>query len=394
MNSKLFGTTLLVIGTSIGGGMLALPVVTASSGFWKSSLLLVFAWITMTLGALFMAEVNSWLHQDNNLISMAKKTLGTVWQAIAWVTYLILLYALMSAYIAGGSGVLQSLLQLIAVHVPAWVSALIFTAILGLVVWGGVLSVDKANRALMSIKLIAYLGLAILIAPHIHWPQLQGGNAHYLYGATTVVITSFAFAGSLPTFCSYLKYDMRQIRIAVITGSTVTLFCYLIWNAVVQGTISVSDLNAMGSSNSTTEALTQGLSNIVQSAWISSFVHLFTSICMFTSFIGVALGLSDFLADGMRVKKGEHKFLVYGVTFIPPLLITLFYPQIFIAALSYAGICCLILLMLLPGLMAWRGRYQGKVENPVIHVFGGKPLLAIEIAIAVGLIVMAVVQKI
>ena len=56
MKSRLIGCTLLVIGTSIGGGMLALPVITAAGGFLKSSLLLIFAWLTMTIGALFYSR--------------------------------------------------------------------------------------------------------------------------------------------------------------------------------------------------------------------------------------------------------------------------------------------------------------------------------------------------
>lgn len=394
MNSKLLGCTLLVIGTSIGGGMLALPVVTASGGFWRSSLLLIFAWFTMTLGALYLAEVNNWLHKDNNIVSMAAKTLGNTGKVVAWVAYLGLLYALMSAYIAGGSGVVQSLFHLLGANMPDWIAALLFTVVLALIVWRGVASVDKTNRLLMSIKCLAFVGLVALIAPHIHWPQLQGGHAKSLYGAITVVVTSFGFAGSLPTFCSYLDYDMKQIRKAIIIGSTVTLIAYLIWDAAVQGTILAHTLSAMANSTNTTEALTQSLSTIANSIWVSSFTHLFTSICMFTSFIGVALGLSDFLADGIKVNKDENKPLIHGVTFIPPLLITLFYPKIFITALSFAGIFCLILFMLLPGLMSLSGRYLKPINNLKHHVWGGRWLLRVEIAIAMVLLGVAIVQKI
>lgn len=394
MNSRLFGCTLLVIGTSIGGGMLALPVVTANGGFLKSSLLLIFAWLTMTLGALYMAEVSSWLHKDNNIVSMAKQTLGKVGQVVAWLTYLGLLYALMSAYIAGGSGVVQSLFHLVAVNLPDWIGALMFTIILALVVWRGVASVDKTNRALMSIKFIAFIGLVLLIAPHIHWPQLKGGHATSLYGAITVVITSFGFAGSVPTFCSYLHYDMKHIRKAILIGSTITLIAYLIWDAIVQGTILSHTLTNMANNGNTTESLTQTLSHVASSHWVSSFTHLFASICMFTSFIGVALGLSDFLADGMKITKKDNKHLVYAVTFVPPLLITLFYPKIFITALSFAGVFCLILLMLLPALMSWYGRYKRELNHKTVHVWGGKLLLRIEIVIATALVVIAILQKI
>lgn len=393
MNSKIFGCMLLVIGTSIGGGMLALPVVTAMGGFLDSSLLLIFAWAVMLIGALFMAEVNHWFHQDNNIVSMAKQTLGKPGQVVAWITYLGLLYALVSAYIAGGSGVTQSLFQLGHIHITGWLASLLFAVVLAAIVWGGVMQVDRANRLFMSIKFVAFAAIIILVAPHIHWTQSHHMHPKTLLGALTVIITSFGFSSSVPTFCSYLKYDMRGTKIAIIGGSTITLICYLIWDASVQGVISADKLASMSGSN-TTHLLTQALSSIANSTWISSFAHLFTSICMFTSFIGVSLGLSDFLADGIKVKKEDNKMLVYGITFIPPLCITLFYPGIFIAALSYAGIFCLILLMLLPALMAWYGRYQRAGIESEIHISGGKPLVVLEILIAITLIAIAIIQKI
>jgi len=66
--------------------------------------------------------------------------------------------------------------------------------------------------------------------------------------------------------------------------------------------------------------------------------------------------LCDFLADGAKINKTSKKgILVYVGTFIPPLSVVLLAPNIFIAALSYAGIFCIILLMLMPALMVWSG---------------------------------------
>jgi tyrosine-specific transport protein len=115
---------------------------------------------------------------------------------------------------------------------------------------------------------------------------------------------------------------------------------------------------------------------------------------MLTSFICVSLGLTDFLADGIRVKKAEHKKLIYGLTFMPPLLITLFYPTVFISALRYAGICCLLLLMLLPPLMSWCGRYQQPTSQHKLAVWGGKPLLLLLLSCATLLTLYAIIQEI
>ncbi|MCP3679443.1 MAG: amino acid permease [Gammaproteobacteria bacterium] len=393
MKNKTLGTTLLVIGTSLGGGMLALPSVTASNGFIKASLFLIFAWLVMTLGALLMVEVNLALPRDNNIISMAQKTLGRSGQIVAWIIYLALFYSLLSAYISGGSGVVQALAKPLHLDCPAWLGALIFTALLGGVVWHGIHSMDRLNRLLMSIKFVAYVGLIALIFPHVHLPNLNGGKAIHLFGAMTVMITSFGFAGSVPSFCRYLDYDPKKIRIAVISGSTITLICYLLWDAAVQGSIHAAVLTHNVQSGNAVAGLMTTLSAIANSHSIYLFTHLFISICMFTAFLGVSIGLSDFLVDGMRIKKRRHKPLVYGTTFLPPLMITLFYPHAFIVALSYAGIFCLILLMLMPAMMAWQGRYKKNLHSHY-HVWGGQPLVLIEIILGVLLVATAIVVRV
>ena len=62
MTSRFIGGILLIVGTSIGGGMLALPVANAAVGFWQSSAFLFICWALMTAGALYILyrQENTW----------------------------------------------------------------------------------------------------------------------------------------------------------------------------------------------------------------------------------------------------------------------------------------------------------------------------------------------
>jgi len=80
--------------------------------------------------------------------------------------------------------------------------------------------------------------------------------------------------------------------------------------------------------------------------------------------------------------------MLYSVTFFPPLFIANHYPHIFITALSYAGVLCAILLILLPAMMAWSGRYIKKCAYGY-QVAGGKPLLLSLILIASFIIILS-----
>ena len=68
-----------------------------------------------------------------------------------------------------------------------------------------------------------------------------------------------------------------------------------------------------------------------------------------TGLLGVSLCLIDFLADGLTITRDvKGKCLLLSITFLPPMLIVLVKPEIFISALTYAGVFCLYVLIALP----------------------------------------------
>lgn len=380
MDTKLIGCILLIVGTAIGGGMLALPIATSQAGFIHSSLLLFFCWFVMTASAFLILEVNLWLPTNSNMISMAKMTLGRPGEVVAWITYLLLLYSLLAAYIAGGGDFLKNLLAIAHFSAPAWLTSLLFACVLGYVVCLGIRSVDVVNRSLMFVKLSAFVLLVAFIMPHVTSEHLNGGEFHFVAASITVAITSFGFATIVPSLRGYFKDDIKKLHTAILIGSMIPLVCYILWDTAIMGVISREGSNglvAMLHSNRSTSDFVNTLSANLNRDSITGFARVFTSICLATSFLGVALSLSHFLADGFRLTKErslKNDLIVFGSTFLPPLLIVLFYPGIFIAALSYAGIYCVVLLMLLPALMAWSGRYRKNIARDY-QVWGGKFLL-------------------
>jgi tyrosine-specific transport protein len=399
MNNKLIGGILLITGTSIGGGMLALPIATAQLGFINALFFLVLCWGVMTASALLILEVNLWHSVNSNLITMAKTTLGRFGQIIAWLSYLLLLYALLAAYIAGGSDFLQHLLLTFHLNLSVKISALLFAGILSLIVYKGLGSVDYVNRGLMFSKIFTFILLVICIFPFI--------SIHYLFtlentyrlsvilGSTTVILTSFGFAVIVPSLRSYFSNDLFMLRRAIIIGSLIPLFCYFLWELTIMGVIPAhgdSSLMAMYHSGHSTSDLMLALSHLIDNNLINFLAKVFTSICFATSFLGVALSLFDFFSDGLQIeKKGLNKLALYAFTFFPPLFIANHYPHAFILALSYAGILCAILLILLPAMMAWSGRYIKKCAFGY-QVSGGKFLLLSLMIIASSIIILSLIN--
>lgn len=387
MNSRFIGGILLIVGTSIGGGMLALPIANAATGFWQSSLFLLLCWAMMTLGALFILEVTLYLPPGNHMVSMARATLGTPGLVMAWLSYLLLLYTLLCAYISGGADVFGNLANYLNIHLNAWQSSLLFTIVFGLIVSQGIHSVDLVNRGLMFGKLGIYLLLVILIAPHTQMHYFETGNYRLITSTVMILITSFGFAIIVPNLRVYFNNDIKTLRKVVLIGSFIPLLCYIAWDAVIIGSLPTQGeqgLAALMHASRPTSSLALILTDTINNSVVTTLFNTFTSICMLTAFLGVSLCLVSFLADGLKVSQhGREGFGLILLTFTPPLVLVLFYPGAYIYALNYAGIFCVILLLLLPALMSLKGR---KKFTPIYSVPGGRLTPVIVIAFSLVLL--------
>lgn len=363
MNSKLIGGILLVVGTTIGAGMLALPVTTAELGFWVSSALLISCWAVMSFCAFLFLEVNLWMPNNANMISMVSATLGRPGLLVAWSAYLLLLYSILASYVAGGGDLFRYVLLPFGIQLPGAVASLLFTFLFGGVVYFGIRAVDYANRFLMFGKMGAYLLIVLFTLPFVTMSNLYSGQLASVTfpSSLTVTVVSFTCLMIIPSLRTYFGEDVQSLRKAVFYGTLIPLICYIGWDAVVMGIIPLDGtpgLRGMIDSSNTNSGFVHALEQLIQNNSISRMIKFFTCICMATSFLSVSLSLSDVLTDGFNLKKeGFYKFLIYCGTFLPPLIVVLFYPKAFIEGLKLAGISCCTLMILFPPLMVWRGRY-------------------------------------
>lgn len=93
--------TLLIAGTCIGAGMLALPLVTGLAGFWPAMAVNSLCWLFMLCTGLLFLETTLWMEDGANVLSMAERFFGVSGKVVAGVAFLFLYYCLMVAYLAG-----------------------------------------------------------------------------------------------------------------------------------------------------------------------------------------------------------------------------------------------------------------------------------------------------
>ena len=351
--NRLIGGILLVAGTAIGAGMLALPVVSSFGGFFPSLALLAFCWIFLFATSWILLDVNLSFPGEVNLITMASRTLGAPGRIICWISYLLLLYSLTAAYIAGSAPLfLQAVAFVTGWSAPSWVGPFPLLLIFGFFVYLGTSSVDRINRLLMFGLIIAYFLLIVFLPSHIDLSLIQHTDLKAVWIAVPLMMTSFGFHIIIPTLATYLHHDVKKLRLTLFIGSLIPFLVYVVWEFLILGVVPLPDLAAAWAAG---ESGVAPLSHLLQNPWIGGVASLFSFFAIITSFLGVSLSLSDFLTDGLKMKRFSFgREFSSLLTFVPPLFFVYTYPRGFILALQYAGIFVVILLCLLPALMAWK----------------------------------------
>lgn len=395
VKNSAFGSTFIVAGTALGAGMLAMPLATAGIGFATAMLLLLGLWIIMAYTALLLVEAYQYNDANMGLSSLAYKYLGRPGRLIISLALPFLLYSLIAAYLAGGGEIISKTINSWLVwQLPDYAGVLLFAVIGGGVVCFGTHSVDLINRYLFATKIFFLATMLILLLPHVQQVNLLSMPVKQalILSAIPIVFTSFGFHGSVPSIVSYMQGDTVKLRKIFILGSAIPLLVYIFWQVATLGAIETDTFVGILADESGLNGLLAAVKAVVGTARVEMAVRLFAALALATSFLGVALGLFDFLADFFKLPSTVAGRLQTGaITFVPPLLFALFYPKGFIFALGFAAIALSVLSLLLPALLVRETRKQ---HAEGYRVFGGQlgVWLVFVLGIAIIVIQLAIVS--
>lgn len=389
MKNRTLGSVFIVAGTTIGAGMLAMPIAAAGNGFLVSLAMLLVLWALMCYTALLLVEVYQHESHETGIGSVAQRYLGSSGKFITGFSMMFLMYALTAAYVSGaGEIIISNLKSSFAIEMADWLGIVVFTVIGGGVVCFGTSSVDFINRILFAAKIVFLVIILGLMIPHVEQQNLLAAPTEkvLILSAIPVFFTSFGFHGSVPSIVKYMGGDVKKLRIIFIIGSAIPLVAYILWQIATLGSIGTTTFVGILAENAGLNGLLDAIKDVAQSGKTELVAQMFMSLALATSFLGVALGLFDFLADLFKRQDNASGRMQTGVlTFGPPLVFALFYPKGFVMALGYAAIALSILALLLPSAMAFKSR---ALNQRKYQVLGGA--LGLSLVFICGIIVIGV----
>lgn len=368
---KTFGSVFMIAGTTIGAGMLALPLKTAAGGFLPSIVLFLISFLFMLYTVFLLLEATLMSPSTGaNFISMTGERLGKTGQTMAWVFFLLLLYSVSAAYMSAGGSLITTLIRDQAIStLPMFVGMLLFALLFGFVVFFGTRTVDNINKFLVIGLILSFVLLISGMIPSMDMSHIRT-EAHplLLMVAVPVVILSFTSHVIVPSLRSYLNSDVKELKRALFWGMLIPLIFYVCWEFLILSLVPSEGphgILAIAQGAYPVAALTDTLQGNLGLPFIAAAVGAFSFCALVTSFLAVNLSLKDFLADGLNIRQTiRGRFLVCLLTVLPPLVYALLFPKGFTFALGYAGVFVAVLYGILPALMVYRGRYMQGLKAP------------------------------
>ncbi|WGO84588.1 tryptophan permease [Arsenophonus apicola] len=375
----LLGGAMIIAGTTVGAGMFSIPIVTSGVWFTGSIILLVYTWACMFFSGLMILEANMNYPSGASFHTMVKDLLGARWNLLNSISITFVLYILTYAYIsAGGSIITHNLNQFIPINHP--VAGLLFSLLIAFVVWLSTKAVDRLSTILIGGMIITFImsvsGMFNSVSSTILFNKnsLDTDYLPYAFIALPYLLTSFGFHGNVPGLVKYYHKESKAVVRSLLYGTLIALVIYILWQYAVQGNISRTAFKQIITEGGNVDSLLKQMNHSINNNIVKQCLNLFSYMALASSFLGVTLGLFDFIADFFKFKDNNQGRLKSAlITFIPPTLFALYYPDGFIHAIGFAGLAATIWAVIVPAMMAKASRK--KFPQAVYHAPGGDLLI-------------------
>ncbi len=359
---SIVGGAMIVAGTAVGAGMFSLPVVGAGMWFSYSVLMLIAVWFCMVMGGLLLLEANLHYETGVSFDSLTSRILGPFWRVVSGISVTFLLYILTYAYVSGGGSIVSHSFSTINLSVSNQVAAFIFSAVLAAIVIIGTKQVSRISTIMLGGMIITFVlatsNLLIDVEPAKLWmPDGKQEFAPFILAALPVGLASFGYQGVIPSLVKFYNKSAQHVVKAVLVGTGLALAIYIGWLTVTMGNIQRSAFTDIIAQGGNIGALVGALASQASYNSLNQLLTLFANLAVASSFLGVTLGLFDYLADLFGFDDSWLGRIKTGIiTFAPPTLLGILYPNGFILAIGYAALAGAISVAIIPALMAFKVR--------------------------------------
>jgi tryptophan-specific transport protein len=379
---SVLGGAMIIGGTIVGAGMFSLPVMMSGLWFYGSLVVLLLSWFCTLHSGLMILEANLNYRLGASFSTITRDLLGQRWNCVNGLSIGFVLYILTYAYISASGSVISHTTHQLGLEVSTRSGGLIFALIVAFIVWLSTAAVSRITTLVFGAKVLAFLLTFGGLLGHVQPVVLSNAGAtdsHYLpYLLMTLpfCLTSFGFHGNVPSLMKHYGKAPQRIRACLLIGTLIALGLYVIWMLCTMGTLPREQFKDIARHGGTIDVLINALSTLINSSRVDLLLTLFSNFAVACSFLGVTLGLFDYLADVLKFDDSPlGRLKTAAFTFVPPMTCGLLWPEGFIYAIGFAGLAATLWAVITPALLAHASRKR--FGSPLYRVWGGTPMIVV-----------------
>lgn len=415
--SSILNAALLISGTTIGGGFLALPTVTQPIGFIPSSITLFGVWLYFLFQSFVLVEAIQLTREENLLkeqkaignfendgrvdddysdssmvsttyianpgvSSVAGNVFGRMGQLIVGLLLTILIEATLVSQISRAG---------LMTHKDNYKLGCALSSLsIALLVFGpkhrGVEFASNMNSILTIGFLCSVAGVFGCGIKYANWNCLGMGSlisSSYGidFGIISNIIPTFlqllVYGEIVPCVCELLRYKTKPIRLSILLGSFLTLLLQIGWSGLGMSMISSTTSGLVDNNDVVNLLLQQGgivrlpllclsvtaiLTTILGSylALLTMFNNIYASIFSRRNSNGNRIGRGNNTNRNIKSSRSlKQRFIVGGMISLPALSIASTSPSMFLKAIDFAGSYPVLMLWgILPPIMVLIQRFR------------------------------------
>lgn len=355
---SIVGGACIITCVCVGAGMLGLP--TAGSGGWFiwSSIAMIATMIIMTASGCLLLEAYKAYPYRSSFSTVTRDLLGP---KVALINNLAVYFVgaiLLYAYTTSSGLIIEQYTQ-----ANSTLASIIFVLLFSSIVWHSTRFVDRVSVVLLIFIVLSFFfitfGLIGSIKPLYLVENFESTNAKYVLSLLPIALASFGYHHTVSTLRDYYT-DEHKAQTAIIYGALISLVIYLIWQASIYGNIPRVNFSEIIAAGGNVEVLIGVIGKELSGRdMLPTVISAFSSAAILSSFIGVGLGVFDFLADAFQFENNKNgRFKTWMVTFVPPLVLSCLFPFGFLTSISYASLFAAIWACIIPAILVKKLRSE------------------------------------
>ncbi|PSV99442.1 aromatic amino acid transporter [Photobacterium lipolyticum] len=382
-NPSLIGGACIIASVCVGAGMLGLP--SAGAGAWTtwSVLAIAVTMVVMTVSGWMLLEAFKSYDLKVSFNTVTKDMLGDKVNMFNNLTVYFVGGILLYAYTTSSGLILQDVLGL-----DSKITSILFVLVFSPFVWHSTRAVDRISVVLILFMVLSFAfgvsGLAINVDMSVLFDTINEKTSYapYAMAMLPVALTSFGYHHSVASMRAYYGEEQKA-KYAILGGTIIALSLYFLWLFSIYGNLPRSQFGPVIEQGGNVDALLAALGSVIESEKVANAINIFSMAAILSSFIGVGLGVFDYLADLFKfedTKQGRAK--TWLVTFMPPLILSLLFPFGFIIAIGYAGAAATVWTCIIPALLVRKARTLENGDKG-FKAPGGQPMIVVVIGFGI-----------